>query len=90
MSADSPQAQKKFSDKYGFQFPLLCDQSKETLKTYEAWGLKKFMGREYEGIYRISYLIDEQGIIKKTYPKIKVKIHAGEILADLAELNNPG
>jgi len=86
MSADPPKAQKKFSDKYSFQFPLLSDESKTTLKAYEAWGLKKFMGREYEGIHRISYLIDEQGIILKAYPKIKVKEHAGQVLLDLAEI----
>ena len=50
------------------------------LKAYEAWGLKKFMGREYEGIFRISYLIDENGIIEKVFEKVKTKTHANDIL----------
>lgn len=83
MSPDAPRAQKKFSDKYNFQFPLLCDQSKDTLKAYEAWGLKKFMGREYNGVYRISYLIDENGVIERAYPKVKTKTHAREVLSDI-------
>lgn len=83
MSPDSPKAQKKFVDKYGFQFPMLCDQSRETLKAYEAWGTKKLYGREYKGVYRISYLIDEKGNIEKAYPKVKVKTHAQDVLADL-------
>jgi peroxiredoxin Q/BCP len=85
MSADPPARQKKFAEKNGFQFPLLCDETKETLKAYHAWGLKKFMGREYEGIHRISYLIDETGKILKAYPKVKTKTHAREVLADLED-----
>ncbi len=50
------------------------------LMAYGVWGLKKFMGREYMGITRTTYLIDEAGIIVKVYPKVKVKTHAGEIL----------
>lgn len=83
MSPDSPKAQKKFSNRFGFQFPLLSDQSKDTLKAYEAWGRKKFMGKEYDGVHRISYLIDEQGVIEKTYPKVKTKTHAREVLSDI-------
>ena len=83
MSPDATKAQKKFVDKYGFQFPMLCDQSRETLKAYAAWGKKKLYGREYEGVYRISYLIDEKGVIEKAYPKVQVKSHAQDVLADL-------
>jgi len=62
---------------------MLCDESHRMLEEYGAWGLKKFMGREYMGIHRITYLINEKGIIEKVFPKVKVKTHAVEILSDL-------
>ena len=83
MSADSPNKQKKFCEKQGFEFPMLCDESKDTLQAYGVWGKKKFMGREYEGIFRNTYIIDEKGIIKKAYKKVNVKSHAQDILEDL-------
>ena len=83
-SADAPNKQKKFCDKQEFQYPLLCDESHEMLKTYGVWGKKKFMGREYEGIFRYSYLIDEKGMIEKAYEKVKPKEHAQEVLADIS------
>ena len=84
MSADSVKAQKNFCTKQAFSFPLLSDPEKETIKAYEAFGLKKFMGKEYEGIYRISYLIDEKGMIEKAYEKVKPKEHAVQVLSDLS------
>jgi peroxiredoxin Q/BCP len=86
MSADSPAKQKKFVEKYGFQFPMLCDESKEVLRTYHAWGPKKLYGREYEGILRISYLIDETGVIREAYSKVKTKTHALDVLADIRKI----
>jgi len=83
MSADSPNKQKKFCEKQNFEFPMLCDESKETLQAYRVWGKKKFMGREYKGIFRNTYVIDEKGIIEKVYKKVNVKSHAQDILADL-------
>ena len=62
---------------------MLCDERKDTLKAYGVWGKKKFMGREYEGIFRNTYIIDEKGIIEKVYKKVNVKSHAQDILADL-------
>ncbi len=82
-SADAPNKQKKFCDKQEFQYPLLCDESHEMLKTYSVWGKKKFMGREYMGISRMTYVINKQGIIEKVYEKVKVKSHARDILNDL-------
>ena len=79
VSADSPKAQKKFVEKYNFSFEMLCDQSKDMLKSYKAWGLKKFMGREYEGIHRISYLIKD-GVVKHVFDKVKTKTHALDVL----------
>ena len=83
MSADSLNKQKKFCEKQSFEFPMLCDESKETLRDYGVWGKKNFMGREYEGIFRNTYIIDEKGIIKKVYKKVNVKSHAQDILEDL-------
>ena len=62
---------------------MLCDESKNILKTYKVWAIKKFMGREYEGIHRISYLINKEGIIDKVYDKVKTKTHAQDVLREL-------
>jgi len=83
MSADSIKAQKNFCIKQEFPFPLLSDPDKTTIRAYEAIGLKKMYGREYEGIFRVSYLIDEKGVVEKAYAKVKPKEHALEVLADL-------
>ncbi len=83
MSADSVKAQNNFCIKQEFPFLLLSDPEKATIRKYKAFGLKKFMGKEYEGIYRISYLIDENGIIQKRYGKVKPKEHAQQVLSDL-------
>ena len=82
-SADPQQKQKKFCDKQNFQFPLLCDESHEMLEAYKVWGKKKFMGREYMGISRVTYIIDEKGMIEKVYEKVKTTSHAKDILNDL-------
>ena len=83
MSADSVKSQKNFCSKQEFPFTLLSDPEKATIRDYEAIGLKKMYGREYEGIFRISYLIDENGLIEKAYEKVKPKDHAKEVLEDL-------
>lgn len=84
MSADSVKAQKNFCNKQEFPFQLLSDPEKSTIKAYKAWGTKKMYGREYEGIFRYSYLIDEKGMVKKAYEKVKPKEHAAEVLADIS------
>ena len=83
MSADSSKKQKKFCDKQKFQYPMLSDEGKDVLKAYGVWGQKKFMGREYNGIFRNTYVIDEKGLIEKAYKKVNVKTHAQDILAEL-------
>ena len=83
MSADSIKRQKNFCDKESFDFPILSDENKTILKDYGAWGIKKMYGREYEGIYRYTYVIDENGIIEKAYEKVSVKTHAKDVLAEL-------
>ena len=81
-SADSPKKQKKFVEKNDFPYPMLCDEGHEMLIDYKMWVKKKFMGREYMGIYRGTYLIDENGVIAGVYDKVAVKSHAKDILRD--------
>lgn len=80
VSADSQQKQKKFAEKYDLQFTLLADENKEVIKAYGAWGIKKLYGKEYEGILRTTYVINEKGKIEKVFEKVKTKDHAAQIL----------
>ena len=84
ISADSVTRQKNFCTKQEFPYQLLSDPDKETIRAYKAIGMKKMYGKEYEGILRISYLIDESGMIEKAYSKVKPKEHAQQVLSDLA------
>jgi peroxiredoxin Q/BCP len=83
VSKDSVKSHQKFAKKYNLNFPILSDESINTIKAYEAWGKKKFMGREFEGTLRKSFLIDDQGEIKKVYENVNPTKHAGEILSDV-------
>ena len=83
ISADSVKSQKSFCDKQNFPFSILSDPDKEVINLFEAIGIKKMYGREYEGILRVSYLIDENGLIEKAYAKVKPKDHAKEVLKDI-------
>lgn len=80
VSADSVKSQKSFSDKFGFRFPLLADTGKTIINAYGAWGAKKMYGKEYEGIMRYTFLIDEEGIITDVIRKVDTKNHAKQIL----------
>ena len=79
-SADSPEKHQKFIEKYDLPFPLISDQSKEVLNKYGVWALKKFMGKEYMGILRTTFVIDENGIIEDIITKVKTKEHTSQIL----------
>ena len=83
MSKDSVRRQKNFATKHGFAYPLLSDESGSTVEAYGAWGPKKFMGREFDGILRISYIIDEQGSIEQVFGKVKTKTHGEDVLDSL-------
>jgi peroxiredoxin Q/BCP len=83
ISKDSVSSHKKFAEKYNLNFILLSDEGLEIIKKYEAFGEKKFMGKVYDGILRISYLIDENGLIEKVYGKVDTKKHAGEVLQEI-------
>lgn len=83
VSADSVKSHKKFAQKYELPFPILSDENKEVIEKYEVWQKKKFMGREYMGIVRTSFLIDEKGKIEKVYEEVKAKEHAEDVKADV-------
>ena len=85
ISKDSVARQKKFATKHDFPYLLLSDESGQTVEAFGAWGPKKFMGREYEGILRSSFLIDEKGMVEKVYSKVKTKTHGSDVLADLTQ-----
>lgn len=87
ISADSVQKHKKFAEKYNLPFTLLADENRKAVNAYGVWGLKKFMGREYEGIFRTSFLIAPDGTIAKVYESVKPEVHAAEVLIDLKELD---
>lgn len=86
VSADGVKSHDKFVTKYDLPFALLADEDKSVIHKFGVWGPKKFMGREYEGIHRVSFLIDESGIITHVVQKPKTKDHANEILG-LLNLN---
>ena len=88
ISKDSVKKHKKFAEKHGLNFTLLSDESTETINAFGSWKLKKFMGREYMGINRDSYLINPSGEIVKKYEGVNPKTHIEEIFKDFKELNN--
>ncbi|TYP74952.1 thioredoxin-dependent thiol peroxidase [Aquimarina intermedia] len=80
VSADSAKRQQNFKNKYELPYPLLADEEKEVINAFGVWGPKKFMGKEYEGIYRTTFVIDEKGIIEEVILKVKTKDHTAQIL----------
>ena len=80
VSADSVKRQFDFKNKYGFPYDLLADEDKSVIKAYGVWGPKKFMGREYDGIHRTTFIIDENGLIESVIEKVKTKEHTAQIL----------
>lgn len=83
VSADSEKSHQKFIDKYDLPFTLIADTEKEVIKAYNAWGRKKFMGKEYDGIIRKTYVIDEDGKIEKIIEKVKTKEATKQLLEAL-------
>lgn len=86
VSADPVKNHKKFAEKYSLPFTLLSDVEKTVVEQYGVWQMKKFMGREYFGIVRTTFLIDATGKIVKIYENVKTDEHAEEILADVKKL----
>lgn len=86
VSKDSAKSHKKFAEKFNLPFTLLSDESTEMIQAYGAWQQKKMMGKEYMGIVRMSYLLDEKNKVVKVYPKVTPAEHALELLSDIKEL----
>ena len=85
VSADTEKKHQNFIEKYDLPFPLIADTDKVMIKQFECWGLKKFMGREYEGIFRKTFIIDGEGVIIKIFEKVKTKHHTQQILEELED-----
>jgi peroxiredoxin Q/BCP len=83
VSPDSPKLHAKFKAKYNLPFTLLADEGHQVCDLYGVWGNKKFMGREYEGVLRTTFLIDEHGMLKKIFPNVKPDGHSADVLAAL-------
>ncbi|NJB35515.1 thioredoxin-dependent thiol peroxidase [Croceivirga sp. JEA036] len=81
VSADSEKRQANFKNKYEFPFPLLADEDKTVINAFGVWGPKKFMGKEYDGIHRTTFIVNEEGVVKEVITKVKTKDHAAQILA---------
>lgn len=88
ISADSVKSHKKFVEKYGLPFTILADEDKKVVNAYGVWGRKKFMGREYDGIFRTSFLVSPEGKIAKVYENVKPAEHADMVLKDLTALRS--
>ena len=80
VSADSAKRQQNFINKNELPFPLLVDEDKTVINAFGVWGPKKFMGREYDGIHRTTFVIDENGVLENIITKVKTKQHTSQIL----------
>ncbi len=83
VSPDGEASHQKFIAKYDLQFNLIADTTHEILELYNAWGLKKLYGKEYMGVLRTTYVINEEGIIEKIINKVKTKDHTNQIYSEL-------
>ncbi len=86
VSPDAPERLVKFIDKQDLNFDLLSDEDLSLCNAFGVWGLKKFMGKEYDGVHRVTYIIDEQGVIQHVMGKVKTKSHHDDVLAILDEM----
>lgn len=87
VSPDDVDSHKKFCDKMGIQFPLLADTDKEISQKFGVWAKKKFIGREYMGVVRSTFLVNEKGKIFKIFPKVKPAGHSKEVLEEFSSIN---
>jgi peroxiredoxin Q/BCP len=83
VSADSVKRQQSFKNKYEFPYPLLADEDKTVINAFGVWGPKKFMGKEYDGIHRMTFIVDENGVVTHVISKVKTKDHAAQILEEI-------
>lgn len=82
VSADSEKRQSNFKTKFDFPYPLLADTEKEVINAFGVWGPKKFMGREFDGIHRKTFIVNEEGVVERVIDKVKAKIHSDQILSE--------
>ena len=87
VSKDTVLSHKKFAQKHNLRFTIFSDVEKKVIKQYKAWGSKKFLGKTFEGVLRITYLIDKEGEIVKVYEKVDPLTHAAEIIKDKENLS---
>jgi len=85
ISPDSVESHKKFAEKYNLPFTLLSDAGKDAVEAYDVWKQKSMYGRNYMGVERTTYIVDEDGKIQKVFPKVKVENHIEEVLKALNE-----
>ena len=90
VSPDSVKSHEKFRAKFQLPFPLLADDGHATAESYGVWALKKFMGREYMGVERTTFIIAPDGKVARVFRKVKPAGHAGEVRDALAELKGKG
>lgn len=83
VSADSAKKHQNFIAKYNLPFPLIADTDKDVINAFGVWGPKKFMGKEYDGIHRTTFVIDENGVITNIFKKVKTKSHAEQIMEEI-------
>ncbi|NER16486.1 thioredoxin-dependent thiol peroxidase [Spongiivirga citrea] len=81
VSDDSQKKQTNFRNKFEFQYPLLADTDRNVIEAFGVWGPKKFMGREFDGLHRTTFVINEEGVVEKVIDKVKAKEHTSQILA---------
>ena len=86
ISPDDVNSHRKFCDKMGIKYPLLADIDKEVSKKFGVWGKKKFMGREYMGVMRSTFLVDDKGTVFKVFPKVKPAGHSKEVLEEFSKI----
>ena len=86
VSPDSEKSHAKFASKHSLPFPLLVDEDHKICDAYGVWGRKKMMGREYDGVFRTTFLVDNDGIIARVFEGVKPAAHSDEVLQALAEL----
>jgi peroxiredoxin Q/BCP len=84
VSSDEAKSHRKFTEKYSLPFPLIPDTDKAIIKAYGVWGLKNFLGKEYVGVHRTTFVIAEDGTIEKIFTKVQTKDHTQQILKELA------
>ena len=82
VSPDEVKKQNNFAEKFGFNYNLIADDSKKLIEAFGVWGKKKFRGKEYFGVMRTTFIINEEGLIEKVIEKVNTKEHSSQILAD--------